>query len=200
MPGLASAVASPDRLIQIATGGVASAHAVVHSLTDSSPRHIALLCEAQANRENKRAPIKQVAYPDTGAGKLKSPLLHNRLTPASPLDFCDGRRMAEYANMLAEAMEAKHKRATLLQLLTDDRYRGRVFAAELTCCTVMLALTSFLAGVVIDHGVNVRTVTIWTGWITLLAALWWMWAGLREEGPREEGPREDTDYPKSVAP
>ena len=70
---------------------------------------------------------------------------------------------------------------TLLQLLTDDRYRGRVFAAELACCTVTLALTAYLAGVVIDHGVNVRTVTIWTGWITLLAALWWMWAGLREK-------------------
>jgi len=74
---------------------------------------------------------------------------------------------------------------TLLQLLTDDRYRGRVFAAELACCTVMLAATSFLAGVVIDHGVNVRTVTIWTGWFTLLAALWWMWAGLRDD--RAEG-------------
>ena len=70
---------------------------------------------------------------------------------------------------------------TLLQLLTDDRYRGRVFAAELACCTVTLALTAYLAGVVIDHGVGVRTVTIWTGWITLLAALWWMWAGLREK-------------------
>ena len=70
---------------------------------------------------------------------------------------------------------------TLLQLLTDDRYRGRVFAAELACCTVTLAATSFLAGVVLDHGVNVRTVTIWTGWITLLAALWWMRAGLKDD-------------------
>ncbi|MBI2678146.1 MAG: MFS transporter [Candidatus Koribacter versatilis] len=68
---------------------------------------------------------------------------------------------------------------TLLQLLTDDRYRGRVFAAELAGCTVMLALTSWIAGFVIDHGVTVRTVTIWTGWFTLLAALWWIWAGLK---------------------
>src|SRR3954470_13571219 len=60
---------------------------------------------------------------------------------------------------------------TLLQLLTEDRYRGRVSAAELACCTVMLASTAFVAGIVIDHGVNVRSVTIWTGLITLAAAL-----------------------------
>jgi hypothetical protein len=37
--------------------------------------------------------------------------------------------------------------------------------------------------VVIDHGIGVRMVTIWTGWITLAAAAWWAWAGLRDVDP-----------------
>ncbi|HVX87210.1 MAG TPA: glycosyltransferase family 2 protein [Phycisphaerae bacterium] len=50
--------------------------------------------------------------------KLKHPLLHNRLTPFTPADFCDGPRMQEHATILANAMQARGKRATLLHLLT----------------------------------------------------------------------------------
>jgi hypothetical protein len=50
--------------------------------------------------------------------RLKQPLLHNRLTPFSPKDFCDGPRMEEHATILADAMQARGKRATLGQLLT----------------------------------------------------------------------------------
>ncbi len=49
---------------------------------------------------------------------LRHPLLHNRLTPFSPKDFCDGPRMEEHARILADAMQARGKRATLLELLT----------------------------------------------------------------------------------
>jgi MFS family permease len=69
---------------------------------------------------------------------------------------------------------------TLLQLFTDDRFRGRVFAAELAFCTTALAATSFAAGVVIDHGMDVRMVAVWTGVLTLFAAGWWAIAGLRD--------------------
>ncbi len=50
--------------------------------------------------------------------RLRKPLLHNRLTVAVPTDFCDGRRMEEHANILAEGMLAKGKRASLLNLLS----------------------------------------------------------------------------------
>lgn len=49
--------------------------------------------------------------------RLKHPLLHNRLTQFSPKDFCDGPRMEEHASILADAMQARGKRATLGQLL-----------------------------------------------------------------------------------
>ncbi len=50
--------------------------------------------------------------------KLKTHLLHNRLTPFMPSDVNDCPRMAEHAEVLARAMMAKGKRATLLHLLT----------------------------------------------------------------------------------
>ena len=68
---------------------------------------------------------------------------------------------------------------TMLQLMTDDRFRGRVFAAELAFCTVALAATSFVAGMVMDHGVTVRQVTLWTGIITVIAGAWWAFAAMR---------------------
>ncbi len=50
--------------------------------------------------------------------KLKQALLHNRLTPVSPLDFCNGRMMEERADVLADALEQKRRRASFLQLAT----------------------------------------------------------------------------------
>jgi glycosyltransferase involved in cell wall biosynthesis len=56
--------------------------------------------------------------PNFTLATLKSPLLHNRLTPFSPRDFNDGERMEERAEILAQALYQRGKRATLLQLLT----------------------------------------------------------------------------------
>ncbi len=50
--------------------------------------------------------------------KLRGALLHNRLTEFVPTDFCDGRRMEEHANILADAMWARGKRAGFLDLIT----------------------------------------------------------------------------------
>jgi (heptosyl)LPS beta-1,4-glucosyltransferase len=49
--------------------------------------------------------------------KLRHALLHNRLTPFTVKDFCDGPRMEHYANVLADAMQTRGKRATLTQIL-----------------------------------------------------------------------------------
>ena len=69
---------------------------------------------------------------------------------------------------------------TLLQLMTEDRFRGRVFSADLSFCTTMLALSSFLAGYAMDHGVDVRTVAFATGVATLFSGALWACLGLRE--------------------
>jgi MFS family permease len=62
---------------------------------------------------------------------------------------------------------------TLLQLNTDDRFRGRVFSAELGLSMLTLAVTAYATGILVDHGINPRTVAIATGFAMLLpAALW----------------------------
>src|SRR5262249_12542387 len=68
---------------------------------------------------------------------------------------------------------------TLLQLVTDDKFRGRVFAAELGFCTLMLGVTAYLAGLSIDHGIDVRTVALATGVLTVLAGVIWGCLGMR---------------------
>ena len=62
---------------------------------------------------------------------------------------------------------------TLLQLHTEDRFRGRVFAADLGLCMLTIALGAFLCGRVMDYGISARTVATWTGIVMLIpAALW----------------------------
>ena len=70
--------------------------------------------------------------------------------------------------------------ATLLQQQTEDRFRGRVFSAESAFMTLALAVSSFLAGRLIDSGVALRTVALATGLVTLLPAALW----LRASRPR----------------
>jgi MFS family permease len=57
---------------------------------------------------------------------------------------------------------------TLLQKNTDDKFRGRVFSADMGLNTLMVSITSYLAGVFMDHGVAVREYALITG-ISLLA-------------------------------
>jgi hypothetical protein len=65
---------------------------------------------------------------------------------------------------------------TLLQRYSEDKFRGRVFAADLGFCMLGIAATSFLASVAIDAGVSVRTVAFCTGVAMLMPALAWFWA------------------------
>lgn len=59
---------------------------------------------------------------------------------------------------------------TLLQLHTEDRFRGRVFAADLGMGSFSFAVTAYLAGVFLDAGFSARSVAAGTGAIMLLPA------------------------------
>ncbi len=62
---------------------------------------------------------------------------------------------------------------TLLQLHTDDRFRGRVFSADLGFSMLTIAAGAYLCGRLLDAGVSTRTVATCTGLVMLIpAALW----------------------------
>jgi predicted MFS family arabinose efflux permease len=62
---------------------------------------------------------------------------------------------------------------TLLQLHTDDRFRGRVFSADLGFSMLTIAAGAYLCGRLLDAGVAARTVATCTGLVMLIpAALW----------------------------
>jgi len=65
---------------------------------------------------------------------------------------------------------------TLLQLQTDDRFRGRVFAADLSIAMLTISASSYLAGSVMDLGVSARMASIWTGAAMLVPAAAWLLA------------------------
>src|SRR5579863_5283327 len=65
---------------------------------------------------------------------------------------------------------------TLLQLHTEDRFRGRVFAADLGLGSLTFAVTAYLARVFLDAGISARTVATSTGLLMLLPAAILAWA------------------------
>jgi MFS family permease len=65
---------------------------------------------------------------------------------------------------------------TLLQLHTEDRFRGRVFAADLSLGSLTFAVTAYLAGWFLDAGVSARTVATSTGVLMLVPAAILAWA------------------------
>jgi len=65
---------------------------------------------------------------------------------------------------------------TLLQLNTEDRFRGRVFAAELGLAMVTLAAGAYLAGYFLDAGVPPPSVATDAGLLMFIPAAVWMWA------------------------
>lgn len=66
--------------------------------------------------------------------------------------------------------------AALLQILTPDRFRGRVFAFDFAALTLTQSISTFLAGFAQDAwGLDVRQVTAVFGWLGLGAtALWFL--------------------------
>jgi MFS family permease len=62
---------------------------------------------------------------------------------------------------------------TLLQQQTDDRFRGRVFAADLAFLVMSMSAASYLAGVLVDHSVGARTIATLTGLIGFVPLAVW---------------------------
>ena len=52
---------------------------------------------------------------------------------------------------------------TLLQLHSEDRFRGRVFSADLGLASLSFALTAYLCGRLLDAGLSPRTEATGTG-------------------------------------
>jgi MFS family permease len=73
---------------------------------------------------------------------------------------------------------------TMLQHLTEDRFRGRVFSADYAGLFLVMSAVSYAAGQFVDLGLSVRTVTLATGLLGLLPAL--LWQGARRRYFRQD--------------
>jgi MFS family permease len=60
--------------------------------------------------------------------------------------------------------------STLLQLRTEDRFRGRVFSADLGLASLTFATTAYLCGRFLDLGIPARTMATGTGFFMLIPA------------------------------
>lgn len=78
---------------------------------------------------------------------------------------------------------------TLLQLNTEDRFRGRVFAADLSFSMLTIAIGAYLCGVFLDWGFSAKEVAVATGLVMLLPAALWAWA-MRPWEPASSNPVE----------
>ena len=65
---------------------------------------------------------------------------------------------------------------TLLQLNTEDRFRGRVFSVEFGFSVAMMAVMSSSAGVLIDQGMSPFGLAAVTGAVMLIPAVAWLYA------------------------
>jgi hypothetical protein len=63
--------------------------------------------------------------------------------------------------------------STLLQVHTEDQFRGRVFSADYGLCTLTVAASSYLAGVALDFGIAPRMFAIMLGLVMLVPAAAW---------------------------
>src|SRR6266403_1074807 len=62
---------------------------------------------------------------------------------------------------------------TLLQMQSDDKFRGRVFAADLGLCMFTIAAGAYLAGRFVDWGFAARHVASVAGMLMLIPAGLW---------------------------
>jgi MFS family permease len=65
---------------------------------------------------------------------------------------------------------------TLLQIHTDDRFRGRVFSADLSLGSFTFATTAYLCGRFLDSGISARAMSSVTGVAMLVPAAILSWA------------------------
>jgi len=62
---------------------------------------------------------------------------------------------------------------TLLQLNSEDRFRGRVFAADFGLLTLTMAISAFAVSLAVDHGVAPRLAAVALGLVMFLPAGAW---------------------------
>jgi MFS family permease len=63
--------------------------------------------------------------------------------------------------------------STLLQLQTEDKFRGRVFSAEFGFAVVTMSISSYTAGLLVDRHVPVGEVAIWVGCAVMIPMVLW---------------------------
>ena len=68
---------------------------------------------------------------------------------------------------------------TLLQSITEDKYRGRVFSSEYAMSMLVLSIVTYACGVAVDAGWRVQTVCAVSGGLILIPAVLWMIATRR---------------------
>jgi len=87
---------------------------------------------------------------------------------------------------------------TLLQLESEDKFRGRVFAADLGICMFMIAAGAYLAGRFLDWGYAARHVASVAGILVLIPATLWASAIRRPiDGPPSLSHNESTRETRS---
>jgi MFS family permease len=65
--------------------------------------------------------------------------------------------------------------STLVQTLSEDRFRGRVTSAEFALMMTSISLSSFFSGEAIDRGIPAQQVAIYVAMLTLAPVLLWLW-------------------------
>lgn len=65
---------------------------------------------------------------------------------------------------------------TMLQKMTEDRFRGRVFSADFGGLFLVMSGISFAASLLVDQGVPIRSIALWTGLAGLVPGVLWLWA------------------------
>jgi MFS family permease len=75
--------------------------------------------------------------------------------------------------------------ATLLQVHTASRFRGRVFALDFGAWMLAVSVSNYLIGVGLDHwGLSARELAAALGGVMLLPGFAWLWASRRWAGHR----------------
>jgi hypothetical protein len=72
---------------------------------------------------------------------------------------------------------------TLLQMQSDDKFRGRVFAADLGLTMFTIAAGAYLAGRFVDWGFAARNVASVSGMLMLIPAVLWGMSVRRNAAP-----------------
>ncbi|WP_031497767.1 MFS transporter [Bryobacter aggregatus] len=65
--------------------------------------------------------------------------------------------------------------STLVQTLSEDRFRGRVTSAEFALMMTSISISSYASGVAIDRGYAAQSVAFVVGCLMMLPIVFWLW-------------------------